>query len=253
MSEVEYAPGDPGDAEAIRTLVSGEGLPVEDLGAAGQAFLVARVDGRLVGCIGVEVAGADCLLRSLAVAAGHRGRGIAVALNERAFALASRRGCRTAWLLTTHASGLAARLGFEQVARSDVPPGVAALPQLRGLCPSSAVCMRRGLAGEVRHYPRDVLRLEPDVPGAAFFAVALERVMLTAFEVEPGARFERHAHEADQITMVLEGELVFELDGGREVRVGPGEVIALPSGAPHAARAEARRVKAVDAWSPPRR
>lgn len=95
--------------------------------------------------------------------------------------------------------------------------------------------------------------MRPDVPGASYFAVALERVMLTWFEVEPGARFERHAHEADQITMVLEGELTFELDLGREAHVGTGEVIALPAGVSNAVRAGGLHVRAVDAWSPPRR
>jgi quercetin dioxygenase-like cupin family protein len=113
--------------------------------------------------------------------------------------------------------------------------------------------MRGSIAGVARHHPREVLRLRPDVPGASYFAVALERVMLTWFEVEPGTRFERHAHEADQITMVLEGALTFELEPGQEAHVGPGEVMAIPSGTPHAVRAGAQRVKAVDAWSPPRR
>lgn len=108
-------------------------------------------------------------------------------------------------------------------------------------------------AGAARHHSREALRLQPDVPGAWYFAVALERVMLTWFEVEPGTRFERHAHEADQITMVLEGELIFELEPGQEARVGPGEVMAVPAGISHAVRAGAQRVKAVDAWSPPRR
>jgi unsaturated pyranuronate lyase len=103
-----------------------------------------------------------------------------------------------------------------------------------------------------RRYGRHELPLVPDVPGATCFAVALERVMLTWFEVEPRTRFERHAHDADQITMVLEGELVFELDG-REERIGPGEVMAVPGGVPHAVRAGDAPVKAVDAWSPPRR
>jgi len=113
--------------------------------------------------------------------------------------------------------------------------------------------MRRRIAGEARHYPREVLGLRPDVPGATFFAVSLERVMLTWFEVEPGTRFARHAHDADQITMVLAGELVFELEAGQERRVGPGEVIALPAGVPHGVRAGGQGAKAVDAWSPPRR
>jgi len=253
MNEIEYRLGKVGDADAIRALLAGEGLPVEDLGGSRQEFVVALADGRLVGCVAVEVVGEDCLLRSLAVVADRRGEGIAAALHERAVALASLQGARTAWLLTATAEKYAGRKGFAQAERSAVPPGIAALPQFRGICPSTAVCMRRKIAGEARHYPREVLRLRPDVPGASYFAVALERVMLTWFEVEPGAHFERHAHEADQITMVLEGELTFELDSGQKAHVGPGEVMALPAGIPHAARAGDQRVRAVDAWSPPRR
>jgi quercetin dioxygenase-like cupin family protein len=100
------------------------------------------------------------------------------------------------------------------------------------------------------YFPRERLPLKPDVPGARRWAVSLDRVMLTYFEIEPGARFERHAHESEQITLVLEGELVFQFDDG-ETRVGPGEVIAVPAGAPHAVRTENSGAKAVDAWSPP--
>jgi len=252
-SEIEFRLGKVGDGDGVRALLSSEGLPVEDLGGTGQEFVLALAKGRLVGCVAVEVAGEDCLLRSLVVAADVRGKRIAAALHERAVALASLQGARTAYLLTTTAAKYAARKGFEQVDRAAVPPAIAALPQFRRICPSTAVCMRRVIAGEARRYPREVLRLRPDVPGAAYIAVALERVMLTWFEVEPRTRFERHAHEADQITMVLEGELVFELDSGREERVGPGEVMAVPAGAPHAVRAGDRAAKAVDAWSPPRR
>lgn len=253
MSEIAYRIGTKGDEEAVRALLASEQLPVEDLGRGAQEFVVAHAGGRLVGCVAVEVAGEDCLLRSLAVARDWRGQRIAAALNDRAVALATLRGARTAWLLTTTAENYAARMGFEQVYRTVVPPAIAALPQFRSICPSTAACMRRTIAGEARHYPRDVLQLKPDVPGASYFGVALDHVMLTCFEVEPGVRFERHVHEAEQITMVLEGELTFELDGGREARVGPGEVIALPSGVPHAARAGGAKVKAVDGWSPPRR
>jgi len=229
------------------------GLPVEDLGGSRQEFVVAVAGRRMVGCVAVEVVGEDCLLRSLAVVADRRGEGIAAALHERAVAIASLEGVRTAWLLTTTAEKYAGRKGFARADRATVPPGIAALPQFRGICPSTAVCMRGSIAGEARHHPREVLRLRPDVPGASYFAVALERVMLTWLEVEPGAHFERHAHEADQITMVLEGVLTFELDSGQEAHVGPGEVMALPAGVPHAARAGDQRVRAIDAWSPPRR
>ncbi|OFX25750.1 MAG: hypothetical protein A2V77_05490 [Anaeromyxobacter sp. RBG_16_69_14] len=110
--------------------------------------------------------------------------------------------------------------------------------------------MRKRLNLEPRHFPADVLRLRPDVPGAAMWAVALERTMLTYFELEPHACFERHGHASEQITMVLEGELFFEVNGDDEIAVRTGEVIAVPADVPHAVRTGDRPARAVDAWSP---
>ncbi len=106
-------------------------------------------------------------------------------------------------------------------------------------------------APRARHYSAAELTLDEDVPGARLWAVALERAMLTRFQVDPGARFEEHQHESEQITLVLSGTLVFEV-GGRSIPVKAGEVIALPSNVPHAAYALDEPVEAVDAWSPPR-
>jgi quercetin dioxygenase-like cupin family protein/ketosteroid isomerase-like protein len=103
----------------------------------------------------------------------------------------------------------------------------------------------------VRHFPKGSLPLRPDVRGASYWAVALEHAMLTYFEVEPGARFERHAHESEQITLVLEGSLAFEFDDDR-VAVGPGEVVAIPGNVSHAVTAGPAGARAVDAWSPVR-
>jgi quercetin dioxygenase-like cupin family protein len=81
------------------------------------------------------------------------------------------------------------------------------------------------------------------------WAVTLEHTMLTYFEVEPRSRFESHTHESEQITMVLTGELFFEVRGVVHC-IGPGEVIAIPSSVPHAVWTEALAVTAIDAWSP---
>lgn len=241
------------DTPSLRELLVEAALPADDVDAGSQEYVLALEQETLVGAVGIEAAGTDGLLRSLAVRSDRRGRGVATKLAERALALASMRGVGTVYLLTTTARDFFARLGFESVDRSRVPPLVSEHAQFRSLCPSTATCMRRRIDGDAHWLPRDLLALRPDVPGAAFWAVALERAMLTYFEVEPHARFERHSHEAEQITLVLEGELHFELDAGRVVRVGPGDVLALPSGVPHAAWAGTKRVRAVDAWSPPRR
>lgn len=103
-----------------------------------------------------------------------------------------------------------------------------------------------------RYYPASALELTPDVPGARYFAVALERSMLTYFEVAPDSEFPEHRHPSEQITMVLSGKLLFRI-GGEEILVGPGEVIAVPADVPHAVISLDQPVTAVDAWSPPRR
>jgi len=104
-------------------------------------------------------------------------------------------------------------------------------------------------ATSFRYLSRDALALKSDVTGARFWAVALDRTMLTYFEAPPGTHFEAHSHESEQITLVLEGDLFFELEG-RTVCVRAGEVIAIPSNVPHAVYTREQSARAVDAWSP---
>ena len=99
------------------------------------------------------------------------------------------------------------------------------------------------------YYPASDLNLTEVLPGASMWAVSLDNTQLTYFEVEPNNRFEMHQHESEQITMVLEGTLYFDV--GDEVHgVGPGDVIAIPSDEPHAVYTKDEYVRAIDAWSP---
>lgn len=100
------------------------------------------------------------------------------------------------------------------------------------------------------YFPANRLTLRPDVAGARYFGISLEKAMLTYFEVEAGASFAEHSHESEQITLVLSGELVFSI-AGDDVAVGPLEAIAIPGNVAHAVRCD-RATTAVDAWSPPR-
>ncbi|MDA8388743.1 MAG: cupin domain-containing protein [Nitrospiraceae bacterium] len=110
---------------------------------------------------------------------------------------------------------------------------------------------KRKRINEVKVYHRDNLPLKPAVPGAVMWAVGLSKTMLTYFEMEPGAAFPEHSHEAEQITMILEGEMTFTYEENRVV-LKAGDVIAIPSGAKHSASAGQKGCKAVDAWSPVR-
>jgi quercetin dioxygenase-like cupin family protein len=83
------------------------------------------------------------------------------------------------------------------------------------------------------------------------WSVALRNTMLTYFEIDPGSCFNRHAHRSEQITLVLKGELFFQIDG-QTVCLGKGEALAIPSNIFHRAYTGDSSVIAVDAWSPVR-
>jgi arsenate reductase len=144
---VRVEPATPADLGPVRALLERLHLPAADVGAPGQAFLVARADGGLVGCVGLEACGEDVLLRSLAVEPRRQGGGVARALAGEALAEAGRRGARAVYLLTTTAEGFFARHGFTRLERGAVPPAVAATLEFRALCPASAVCLVRALRG----------------------------------------------------------------------------------------------------------
>ncbi len=101
-------------------------------------------------------------------------------------------------------------------------------------------------------YRKSGLKLKPAVPGAMMWAVGLEKAMLTYFEMAPDTRFPEHSHEAEQITLVLEGELTFTWEGKTET-LKPGDVIAVPSNVKHAVASGPSPCRAVDAWSPVRK
>lgn len=105
--------------------------------------------------------------------------------------------------------------------------------------------------GEIKVYLKDKLSLKPSVPGAMMWAVGLDRAMLTYFEMGPNTKFPDHSHDAEQITMILEGELTFSYEG-KTVTLTSGDVIAIPSNMRHAAFTGIKPCKAVDAWSPVR-
>jgi amino-acid N-acetyltransferase len=244
-------PALPSDLGPILRLLDEGGLPSVDVAEHLAGFLVARTSGGLAGVVGVEEHGTAALLRSLCVVPGQRRRGLARALCAGAEAVARGTGAGELYLLTTDARGYFEKHGFAVRSRQDAAPEIQGTAEFRTLCPSTATVMSKRLADAgARFFPKSLLPLRPDVPGARVWAVALEHVQMTYFEVDPGTRFETHQHEGEQITSVVEGELLFEIDGA-VVRVGPGEAIAIPPGIRHAVFTLDRAAKAFDSWSPP--
>ncbi len=126
--------------------LAAEGLPTDDLAGEGRELFAFRHRGALVGFAGMEVVGADALLRSLVVLPPARERTYGTAIVEWMVAEAGRRGVRRLFLLTTTAAPFFAKLGFRRTDRSAVPPAIAATREFAALCPAAAVCMTKALA-----------------------------------------------------------------------------------------------------------
>ena len=120
----------------------------EDVAAHLANFIVARVDGQVVGVIGLEVHGKYGLLRSLAVDDGYRGEGLALRLYATELGVARRLGLEQLYCLTTSAQGFFEMLGWRVLLREEVPEEIRATQEFTSLCPASAICL-------VRAMPRD--------------------------------------------------------------------------------------------------
>ncbi len=92
--------------------------------------------------------------------------------------------------------------------------------------------------------------LESPLKGVAIRSVHLERTMMTRMEFEAGCEIPEHAHEHEQITLILDGEMEITVAGETRL-LSQGEAVAVPSNVLHSARFPTATV-AVDAWSPVR-
>jgi amino-acid N-acetyltransferase len=133
------------DRASVEALLSAASLPLDGVAEHFDSFVVAEGEGRVVGAAGLEWYGDAVLLRSVVVHDDSRASGLGSALTQRALDDALGRGARAVFLLTTTAETFFERLGFERIARQDVPPSMRTSRELQGACPASAIVMRRGM------------------------------------------------------------------------------------------------------------
>ena len=142
MAEWTLERARPEDLDAALELLAQCELPLEGVAESFGHFLVAREALRLVGLVGLEACGPDVLLRSLAVAASHRGRGLGRELLARALELAPRVGARDVYLLTTTARDFFLRHGFVDCPREQAPAEVRGSWEFAHGCPSTSAFMK---------------------------------------------------------------------------------------------------------------
>lgn len=133
------------DIASVLSLLQRHGLPVDGADAMGDAVVVARRDGRIVGAAGLELYADGALLRSVVVDAKAQGQGLGQRLTEAALALAAARDEPAVFLLTTTAEHFFPRFGFERIEREAVPESVRQSVEFRSACPASAIVMRKQL------------------------------------------------------------------------------------------------------------
>jgi amino-acid N-acetyltransferase len=139
--------GNEGDRPHVEALLRADGLPTDGVADHFGSFVVAEVNGRVIGAAGLEIRGREALLRSVIVAKEARGQGLGSSLTRRALVEAGARHVNTVYLLTTTAKAFFPLFGFERVGWEQVPASVRESNEFRGACPSSAVAMRARLEG----------------------------------------------------------------------------------------------------------
>jgi amino-acid N-acetyltransferase len=144
-AEVTLDASRPDELPAVQALLRAADLPA-DVEACRDDLLVARHGAAVVGCIGMERRDACALFRSLAVAPGYRGLGLAHRLYQALEARAVARGVTQACLLTATIQPLAERWGFRRVERCELPSALQDTSELRAACCATAHAMEKDLA-----------------------------------------------------------------------------------------------------------
>lgn len=132
--------------DAVLSLLAASGLPTTDLAELHlENFLCIGPTQAPAGIVGLELYGADALLRSLAVDPARRSAGLGSALVARAEADARARGVRSVYLLTTTAESFFLRRGYAPASRDDAPAAIRGTREFAELCPSESVFLFKQL------------------------------------------------------------------------------------------------------------
>ena len=135
------------ERDGLKAALTKAGLPADDILTPGlQFWRFSTQDDVPAGFGGIEVHGADALMRSVVTLPPLRGRGVGQGIVRALEAEAIVMKCGAVWLLTTTAREFFGKLGYAAVDRADVPGAIRATAQFSSLCPDSATVMVRRLA-----------------------------------------------------------------------------------------------------------
>jgi len=137
------------DFTQITQLLESDALPLDGVSHHLDNFLVAYLEGKVVGTIGLEIYGESALLRSAVVTPSKRNRGLGTLLYNALLDDAKKRGVKRLVLLTNTAEEYFRRKGFVRIDRAGLNEPLTTSAEFTGACPSSAVCMELTLQYEL--------------------------------------------------------------------------------------------------------
>jgi amino-acid N-acetyltransferase len=129
------------DLAEIKTLLEENGLPSKDITGAIQFFII-RKNKQLIAVGGLENCGDDLLLRSIAIAEGHKNKGLGAQITRFLIEQARINGNKAIYLLTMTAKDYFPRFGFTTIDRSLASKAIKNSSEFTTVCPSSASLMR---------------------------------------------------------------------------------------------------------------
>lgn len=147
MNGYQFSLATTADLESVRHLLKACDLPDQDIAQHLPNFILAKKENRLVGVVGLESLSNLGLLRSLAVANSHRGKGLAKTLYKKITRQAQDQGIEQLYLLTLTAEGFFSKMGFTTINRTVAPDVIQATEEFKSLCPDTAVCMVKQIKG----------------------------------------------------------------------------------------------------------
>lgn len=127
--------------EAI-DLLQQQHLPVSDIDEDKVLYLL-KADERTIGTVGLEIFEDCALLRSVSVLKQEQGKGYGKYINEEIEKYVKEAGISCLYLLTTTAKDFFNKQGYCVINREDAPASVQQTAEFTGLCPSSAVVMKK--------------------------------------------------------------------------------------------------------------
>ena len=105
----------------------------------------------------------------------------------------------------------------------------------RALAPKKKVIAKKAVVKHALKYMAwDSVELEDLNPLLQRQMVVGQDIMVARVLLKKGCIVPEHSHHNEQVTYILEGALKFEI-GGREIVVGKGQVLRIPSNMPHRA------------------